>query len=518
VVQNTKNLKTKGGNDGIFVSMAGARIHQNAFLLDGTDIRGARGNMPAGAAGSVAGIETIKEFKVITGAFSAEYGQFTGGVITAITKSGTNDLHGSVYNYHRNAVLDARNFFDVDPLNPLERSKVPNFIRNQFGFSLGGPIVKDKTFIFASLEVIRKREKLNPGADGIFVLSEDARAGRLFGPNSPDMKEIIDMIPPANGRDLGGGIAEYFNAENYPTDGEALTIRVDHEFSDSDSFFARYTLDQSDRTYFWSNQADLNNVYRYQYLTLSEKHVFSPNVINEVRVGFTRSKTLQNPIESPFDDAPINPGLRFSVQTPPAGPTIPQILGVFRWGSFLGLTSVPNHFSYSDDLNWTKGSHFLKMGATYTRIQHNGKSTTVVNGLYIMPSVFLFLHANPVSLQFAATDIASNLFGFYLQDDWKFSPNLTLNLGLRYEFITSPTEVGTGEFIGRPEIEGRLANLVNVTDPVQHIGNPYFNNPSLKNFSPRIGFACFWKLQDIASRGIWLVSRSVDRLSVFKRE
>ena len=154
VVQNTKNLKTQGGNDGIFVSMAGARIHQNAFLLDGTDIRGARGNMPAGAAGSVAGIETIKEFKVITGAFSAEYGQFTGGVITAITKSGTNDLHGSVYEYHRNAALDARNFFDVDPQDPLTRSKVPNFIRNQFGFSLGGPIVKDKTFIFGSLDEV----------------------------------------------------------------------------------------------------------------------------------------------------------------------------------------------------------------------------------------------------------------------------------------------------------------------------------------------------------------------------
>ncbi len=494
VVQNTKNNRVQGGNDGVFISMAGARIHQNAFLLDGTDIRGARGNVPAGAAGTVAGIETIKEFKVITGAFSAEYGQFTGGVITAITKSGTNDLHGSVYDFHRNAALDARNFFDRDPQDPLTRSDVPNFIRNQFGFSLGGPVVKDKTFIFGSLEAIRVRQMLNPGPDGILVLSDAARAGQVFGPPSPDMAEIIAMMPRQNGRDLGGGQAEYFNAENYPTDGEAITIRLDHEFSDADSFFARYTLDQSERTFFWSNQADLNNIYRYQYLTLSEKHVFSPNVINEVRLGFTRSKTLQIPVESPFDGAPVNPGLRLSVQTPPAGPTIPQILGALHWGSFLGLTTVPNHFSYSDDLNWTKGSHFLKMGATYTRIQHNGKSTTVVNGLYIIPSAAQFIRGTPVSLQFAATDIATigirqNLFGFYLQDDWKFSPRITLNLGLRYEFITSPTEVGTGESVGRPEIEGRLANLVNVTDSEQHLGNPYFNNPSLKNFSPRIGFA-----------------------------
>jgi len=261
IVANTKYLRTQGGNDGTLISMAGARVHQNAFLLDGTDIRGARGVVPAGASGAVAGVETIKEFKVITGAFSAEYGQFTGGVITAITKSGTNDLHGSIYNYHRNAAVDSRNFFDRDPTDPLNRSSVPKFVRNQFGFSLGGPIIKDKTFIFGSLEVIRVRQALNPGSDGGFVFTDQVRAGEYPDRNGnpipvhPDVQPYIDIIPLQNGRDLGGGIGEYFNPENYPTDGELYTIRVDHEFSEADSIFARYTLDDSERTFFWSNQS-----------------------------------------------------------------------------------------------------------------------------------------------------------------------------------------------------------------------------------------------------------------------
>ncbi len=518
IVANTKYLRTQGGNDGTLISMAGARVHQNAFLLDGTDIRGARGVVPAGASGAVAGVETIKEFKVLTGAFSAEYGQFTGGVITAITKSGTNDLHGSIYNYHRNAVLDARNFFDRDP-TISGRSDVPKFVRNQFGFSLGGPVVKDKTFIFGSIEAIRVRQALNPGSDGGFVLSDAARAGQFRGfnvfpprgaprfgapiPVSPDAQPLIDLIPPQNGREFldsrgnPTGLAEYFNPENYPTDGETITVRVDHEFSEGDSVFARYTLDQSERTFFWSNQADLNNVYRYQYLTIAEKHIFSPNVINEVRLGFTRSLSNQFPVESTFDGRPVDPGLRFSVQDPPFGPTIPQWLGtpIVRWGSFLGAKQVPNNFSYADDISWTKGNHFLKIGGIFTRTQTNGKSTTSSNGLYIVPGVSFILQAQSVRLNFAGRNnvdlgIRQNIFAFYLQDDWKLSPNLTVNMGVRYEGTTSPTEVGTGEFIGMPEIEGRLANFLNPEDPAQHLGNPLWpDNPSLKNFSPRIGLA-----------------------------
>jgi len=157
VVTSTKILRGQAGNSGIPLSLAGTRVHQSTFLLDGTDIRGSRGTVPAGVGGQVSGVESVKEFKVITGAFSAEYGRFTGGVITAVTKSGTNALHGSLYEFHRNSALDARNFFDRDPINPTQRSDVPAFKRNQFGFSLGGPIVPNKTFFFGSFEGLRER-------------------------------------------------------------------------------------------------------------------------------------------------------------------------------------------------------------------------------------------------------------------------------------------------------------------------------------------------------------------------
>ncbi|MCH8818941.1 MAG: TonB-dependent receptor [Acidobacteria bacterium] len=496
VVTSTKIGRGQAGNEGVPLSLAGTRIHQTTFLLDGTDIRGSRGTVPAGATAAVAGVESVKEFKVITGAFSAEYGRFTGGVITAVTKSGTNQVHGSVYEFHRNSALDARNFFDRDP-RVTGRSDVPEFKRNQFGFSVGGPIVKDKTFIFVNVEVLRQRlletQLLN-------VPSLAARNGQLRGFNpilrrpisgevSPRMQPYLDLIPLPNGRDLGGGLAELFTAENFPVNQELFTVRLDHQFSDYDSFFARYTLDQSDKQQFESLQTDLIFEYRYQYLTLSEKHIFSPHIINELRFGFTRSKANQTGVET----VDVDPSLRFSNQP---DPLIGRFVGggLASFGNFLGLFQIPNNFSYSDDLSWTKGSHFYKMGATFTRMQFNGSVGVRTNGFYVFTSVLNFVRGEPLifdgfkSPKYVA-GTRQNLFGFYVQDDWKVAPRLTINLGLRYEFITSPTEVGTGESVGRPEIEGRIGNLVNVLDSELHLGNPLFKNPSLKNFSPRIGFA-----------------------------
>ena len=496
VVTSTKIQRGQAGNEGVPISLAGTRIHQTTFLLDGTDIRGSRGTVPAGANKTVAGVESVKEFKVITGAFSAEYGRFTGGVITAVTKSGTNQLHGSVYEFHRNSALDARNFFDRDP-RIAERSDVPEFKRNQFGFSLGGPIVKDKTFVFGNVEILRQR-LLETRLQN--VPSMEARNGDLvgfnpilrvpiFGTVSPRMQPYLDLIPLPNGQDLGGGVAEHFGPANFPVDQELYTVRLDHQFSDSDSFFARYTLDQSDKQEFESLQSDLLFAYRFQYLTFSEQHIFSPNVINEVRVGYTRSKANQVGVET----VDVDPSLRFSKQAEP-------ILGRFvgggldNFGSFLGLHQIPNNFSFSDDLTWTRGSHFFKMGAAFTRMQFNGSVEVRANGFYVFTSVLNLVRGEPISFdgfrtQAYSAGIRQNLFGFYFQDDWKFSPRLTLNMGLRYEFITSPTEVGTGESVGFPEIEGRIGNLVRITDSELHLGNPLFENPSLKNFSPRIGFA-----------------------------
>jgi len=138
VVTPSSARSSRTGDNGMKMTISGTRPNQTAVLLDGGDIKNYYGNTPGGLSGSLLGVDTVREFQVITNSYAAEYGRFTGGVISAITKSGTNELHGSLFEYHRNSALDARNFFDRDNDNPLERSSPPNFIRNQFGFTIGG--------------------------------------------------------------------------------------------------------------------------------------------------------------------------------------------------------------------------------------------------------------------------------------------------------------------------------------------------------------------------------------------
>ncbi|MCH7805338.1 MAG: carboxypeptidase regulatory-like domain-containing protein, partial [Acidobacteria bacterium] len=157
VINSISSPRSQIGNEGVKITIAGTRITQTAMLLDGTDIRNELNTTPGGASGALLGVETVREFQVITGVFSAEYGKFTGGVINAVSKSGTNEIHGSIFEFHRNSALDARNFFDRDTDNPLVRSDPPPFKRNQFGGSVGGPIIKDQTFFFGSYEGLRER-------------------------------------------------------------------------------------------------------------------------------------------------------------------------------------------------------------------------------------------------------------------------------------------------------------------------------------------------------------------------
>ncbi len=490
VVQARHNTGTQPGNEGVKLSLVGTRVHQTAFLLDGTDIRNHMGGVPAGAVGTVAGVETVREFKVITGVYSAEYGRFSGGVITAVTKSGTNALHGSLYEYHRNSALDARNFFDRDADNPSQRSDPPNFVRNQFGFSLGGPIVKDKTFFFTGYEGFRQRLTTTRTFNVPTLLARDGILPTETVTVPDRMKPLLDLFPAPNGRDLGNGIAQYITPTPTPRNQNYLTVRIDHQFSDSDSFFARYTLDDSNRHRVITLVTDAESDYRYQYLTLSHKKIISPNLINEVKFGFTRSKANQLPDES----VPIDPALRFSRQSKPLFGRLVGMGGVSSIGAFIELLQFPENYQYSNDLSWTRGSHFIKLGAHYTRFHYNMSILVRAHGFYVVGGLNRLLQGIAVRFDGFATEsylagMRQNLFGFYIQDDWKYTPRLTFNLGLRYEFITSPTEVGTGESVGFPEVKGRISNLVRITDAEQHVGNPYFENPSLKNFSPRIGFA-----------------------------
>src|SRR5215475_7708019 len=221
------------------ISINGARPEQNNFLLDGTDINNVYNKTPGSVAGVLLGVEGILEFQVLTNAYSAEFGRSAGGVINAVTRSGQNRFHGSLFEFHRNSAFDAKNFFD-------QRDKeIPALKRNQFGGAIGGPIRKDKTFFFAAYEALIERL----GVTGVSAVPDaNARQGRLPGrppftlhPAIPAYLQTFFPLP--NGNNLGGGVAEYLFTESQPTNEHLVQGRIDHQLSSRDTLWGRYTFD-----------------------------------------------------------------------------------------------------------------------------------------------------------------------------------------------------------------------------------------------------------------------------------
>ena len=488
VVNSVSAPRSQAGNEGIKISIAGTRTTQTAVLLDGTDIRGVQGTTPGGPGGGLLGVETVQEFQVITGVFSAEYGRFTGGVINTVSKSGTNQIHGSVFEFHRNSALDARNFFDRDPANPLERSDPPGFKRNQFGGSVGGPIIQDKTFFFGSYEGLRERLASTTISNTPNAL---ARQGMLpIGPGgslvdvgvAPEIQPYLDLYPAGNGQDNGDGTQEFIFPANSPINEDYYMFKIDHQLSDADSVFGRYTLNEGDKLVVQPfPQFFRTPVYRNQYLTLEWKRIVSPSVINTFRAGYNRTKHNVLPIADPEPDR----SLYFS----PFDFAVFGELGVGGSTSTLGLSHNQNSrthynsFQFSDDLIYTRGRHSLKFGVNIDRVNLNYVSFSRASGVYTFDNLEDFLTSEPSVFDVfvektGMIGVRQSLIGMFIQDDFTATPTLTINMGLRYEFITVPTEVG-----------GRLANLDHPLEPALFQGDPYFENPSLKNFSPRIGLA-----------------------------
>src|SRR6266508_6164739 len=253
------------------ISINGARPEQNSFLLDGTDINNVYNKTPGSSAGVLLGVEAVLEFQVLTNAYSAEFGRSAGGIINAVTRSGANDYHGSLFEFHRNSALDARNFFD-----PPSRPK-PDFRRNQFGAVLGGPLKKDRTFFFAAYEGLIERL----GVTGITAVpDDDARRGILPGGRTvtlhPAIPAYLDLLfPHANGRSLGGGAAEYLFTESQPTDEHFFQVRLDHRLSPASTLFVRATHDRGDVTRIPTDKPPINiqpERTRNTYVTVEQQH------------------------------------------------------------------------------------------------------------------------------------------------------------------------------------------------------------------------------------------------------
>jgi hypothetical protein len=478
------------------LSITGGRPQQNNYVLNGISINDYSNQAPGSILGGNLGADAVAEFSVLTTNYSTEYGRTSGGVVSAITRSGTNRFHGSVYEFLRNSALDARNYFDG--------STIPAFRRNQFGVSGGGPIQKDKTFIFADYEGLHQALGLSTMDT---VPSLTSRAGLLCAPPScqtytpvgvnPLVAPYLKFYPLPNGALLcpftsttclpGTGDTAFYSfagsqiaSENY------FTTRIDHKFSDEDNVDGSYLFDRApaSQTDEFDNKLILSKTQR-QVVTLEENHFFNPALGNSLRFGFNRVVAA-----SPSGGTAVNPLATDTSLGFVPGDTAGAI-GVVGLTLFSGGVSTAqpaifhwNSWQVYDNVFLTKGIHSLKFGANVERIEDNSFSSSTPGGDFEFGSLLNFLTDAPDTLSadvpgtVTSRGIRETLFGVYIQDDIRWRPNLTINAGLRYEMATVPTEVN-----------GKLASLHHLTDAQPVTGSPLFANPSLRDFEPRVGFA-----------------------------
>src|SRR5487761_77732 len=469
---------------GAQISIAGGKLEQNNYRLDGISHNDYANGGPRSVLGVSLGVDAIQEFSVITSNYSAAYGRTSGGVINAITRSGTNQFHGSAYEFIRNSSLDARNFFDYLPAP----QRNPPFRRNQFGVSGGGPIRKDKTFIFADYEGIRQFKGV---AAQVTVPTAAARAGILSTGTvtvDPAAAQYLPFwslpnLPVAPGSDTG----EFAFTSNQTLSENFFTTRIDDRISEKDNLSGTYFYDDSPFTLPDSIDAVLLGHHtNRQLVALEESHIVSPTFVNTLRAGYNRVGDANDQGVAAINPLASNKSLASTPGQNAARVTVGGIIADFTGG----LGSVDHYFHYwnsfqgYDDAFLTRGTHSIKFGAAVERMEYNELGLADPAGQWGFGSLQNFLTNHPQRFDsgFISTlsprGFRQTLFGAYVQDDWRWRPNITLNLGLRYEMTTLLTEV-----------QGKLVNLPSITASAPHLGSPIFSNPTLRNFEPRVGFA-----------------------------
>jgi hypothetical protein len=463
------------GGPGAKLVAGGNRPSQISFLLDGSDINDSNNNTPGSAAGVLLGIDTLQEFRVLTNAYSAAYGRSAGGVISAVTRSGTNRFHGAVFEFLRNSDLDARNFFDSRS-NPI-----PPFKRNQFGAEADGPIIPNKMFFLGSYEGLRQRLGLTsltvvPGAG--------ARQGLI--PNQPRIKVdpsvpgYLDLIPLPNGRNFGDGTGEFIHSASQATDENFATARIDRRLSNSTFLFARYTFDRAAVSVpDGLNLVRADSKSRNQYFTAEASRIFSERLLDMFRFSFNRSYTANT---NAFL-RPVDPALSFLPGAPLGQISVTGLfsLGPSRFGPSFSTLSL---YQFTDDLSYTRGRHSLKIGADYRFYHLPTVRPQSPYGFYQFNSLASFLQANAsaVELTLPSSQLERNwrqsMTAFYIQDGIQLSRRLTVNAGLRYERISVPEEAN-----------GLSTNLRDPVHDARATVGPLFVNPSNRNFAPRAGVA-----------------------------
>ena len=500
------------------LTVSGQRTTFNNYRIDGIGVTDYAMAAPGNVIGVVLGVDAIQEFTVLTGGFPAEYGRATGGVVNAISKSGTNQFHGTAYEFLRNSALDSRDYF-----TRASGGKIPDFKRNQFGVSAGGPIIKDKTFIFGDYEGLRQIKGI---VSNVGVPSPALRSGTFTfsgaTPANPNCIQIgttqtcqvainayaqsLLQFWPAQTLAGNANVGRFVFAGRQVVPENYYTVRLDHRLGTNDNLFGTYLYDDTD----YVKPDALNTVNTQSHTTrqtiaLEWSHTFSSSFVNAARIGYNRDN-----VKNQFTPTAILAAANSTALGAIPGQNAPRLSVHSGVGDFFGGVNAGSHYLHTwnsdqayDDAFWVHGSHTIKFGGGVERVQYNQHTFQEPGGRYQFTDFSFFLSGNPKSFEGSLVNLVDNprefrqtVFGAYVQDDWKIKSNLTLNVGLRYEMATVLNDA-----------QGRITNLANIGDANPVCGTqftapipaqpgascasvgPYYKNPTLKNFEPRLGFA-----------------------------
>ncbi len=412
-------------------------------------------------------INTTAEFKISNSTYSAEYGRSSGAIVNVATRSGTNSFHGEAFDYLRNNYFDARNFFNRKP------SRQNSFIRNNFGGAFSGPIFKDRTFFFLSYEGLRQQQSLLFNGT---VLSPAQRASFAATPAGSAYAQLVNLIPAGN--NATGTVFQ--GSSPGPVKTDQFSGDLFHTISTKDNVHAYYAWQQDARTEpnLQGNTipgfGDHRTAHR-QIGTINEVHIFSPNVVNEARIGFNRIAISFVP------NTPENP-LSFGIQNGVAyNNALPQITVQDIGLNFGGPSGFPQgRFDtggvFSDTLSWNRGKHTVKAGGEYRRFI--GSSFAQTPGILTFSSTTNFINGSASAFSVTPTQVTSRIFenavGAFLSDNYKITPRFQAEIGFRFEWNGTPTEGG-----------GRLVNFDTNTGTLVHVSEAYHQN---YNYEPRVGF------------------------------
>jgi hypothetical protein len=488
-------------------SVSGSRPEGQAILLDDQLLMNFWGHSSgAAASGTTLGVEAIAEFQVLTNTYSAQYGG-NGSVLNSVTKSGTNSFHGSGYEFIRNSKLDATDFFVKAAGNPTE----PPYKRNQFGGSIGGPVKKDKAFFFVNYEGLRQDQTRDYA-----TVAPDANmhagylpcaAAATFVCNSATGLANVGITPsvaltlsslPVGAPGSANGLGNYLGLFADPINENYVLARFDYTFSAKDTIFARYFSDRATNTdpfpYSFVPKWPETDISHDQFATVEEHHIFSPSMINTLRMSFS--------FPNDFDTLTTGvPGFNFG------GPGTPDGSLVISSNRYGGNT-FPYFFRTfryepSEDVAWTKGAHSLHFGGLIQRYDANTWNPYQYGDVWTFTSTSNFLTGQAFSDSgilpansyagpgYYNRDIREIQIEPYFHDEWKFSSKLTINMGVRYQFLTNPIVLNHQGYAlpNSPYAPAGCNIAMPITCFVQEEHVFLDGNPSKYNFDPRVGIA-----------------------------